>query len=287
METPKISVLMPTYNTQESHLREAIESVLSQTYTDFEFIILDDHSQDVDIEKIVRSYSDERIIFAKNDTNLGISKSRNKLIEMSRGEYLAVMDHDDVSVPNRFMKQKDFLEHHPNVGVVGGLADIVGTGKLWMSFPKNNIEQGLLIECCICHPSAMIRKSVLTDGGVWYDCKYTPSEDYALWCNLIGKTKFHNIQEVMLHYRVHRDNVTHRQLNRMKDVMLIIQNETRQKFPVLWELAKFNARKIRRIKLFSVLPFLKIVEHKKEIKYYLFGRILIMKMIIKVSPNLD
>ena len=101
---PKVSVLMPVYKTDENYLREAIESILSQTFEDFEFLILDDCPED-DREEIIKSYKDKRIKYSKNETNLGITRSRNKLIDMAKGEYLAVFDHDDISLPERFQKQ--------------------------------------------------------------------------------------------------------------------------------------------------------------------------------------
>lgn len=104
MTMPKVSVLMPVYKTQEEHLRQAIESVLNQTYADFEFLILDDCPDDTR-EDIVKSYQDKRIKYSQNEKNLGITPSRNKLIDMAQGEYLAVFDHDDISLPERFAKQ--------------------------------------------------------------------------------------------------------------------------------------------------------------------------------------
>lgn len=115
---PKVSVLMPVYKTDEKYLRGAIESVLRQTFSDFEFLILDDAPED-SREDIVKSYKDKRIKYIKNETNLGITPSRNKLIELAKGEYLAVMDHDDVSLPERFAKQIKYLDEYPEVGVVG------------------------------------------------------------------------------------------------------------------------------------------------------------------------
>ena len=119
----KISVLMPVYNTPENYLREAVESILAQTCADFEFLILNDASTDDNVEKVINSYDDKRIRYWQNDRNLGISLSRNKLIGLSRGEYLAVFDHDDVSLPERLEKQAAFLDAHPEVGVVAA-----GTG---------------------------------------------------------------------------------------------------------------------------------------------------------------
>ena len=98
----KVSVLMPVYKTPEKYLREAIESILAQTFTDFEFLILDDCPTDKTCEAIINSYSDSRIKYQKNPENLGISGTRNKLLSMAKGEYIAVMDHDDISMPDRF-----------------------------------------------------------------------------------------------------------------------------------------------------------------------------------------
>ena len=101
---PKVSVLMPVYNTQSEHLHEAIDSILAQTFRDFEFLILNDCSTDPQVEEVVKSYSDPRIVYAVNERNLGISGARNRLLDMAQGEYLVVMDHDDISLPERFEK---------------------------------------------------------------------------------------------------------------------------------------------------------------------------------------
>jgi glycosyltransferase involved in cell wall biosynthesis len=109
MTHPKISVLTPLYNTKPIQLRAMIESILGQTYEDFEFLILNDSPENTEIEKIVKSYNDSRIKFFVNEYNMGITKSRNKLINMATGEYLAVVDHDDISMPKRFELEAEFL----------------------------------------------------------------------------------------------------------------------------------------------------------------------------------
>ena len=126
---PRVSVLMPVYNTHPEHLREAMDSILAQTFTDFEFLILNDCSTDSGVEEVVKSYHDPRIIYAVNDHNLGISGSRNRLIDMARGEYLAVMDHDDFSFPDRLEKEAAFLDTHPDVGIVGSLVESMPTAR--------------------------------------------------------------------------------------------------------------------------------------------------------------
>ena len=115
---PKISVIMPVLNA-ELYLKTAIESVLSQTIPDFEFIIINDGSTDK-TEEIIKSYQDPRIIYIKNDTNIGLSKSYNLGIRASKGEFIARMDADDISFKDRFESQLEFLEAHQEVGVVGG-----------------------------------------------------------------------------------------------------------------------------------------------------------------------
>ncbi len=109
INNPKVSVLTPIYNTDPEYLRERIESILNQTFSDFEFLILNDSPDNNEIEKIVLECAkkDKRIKYSKNDYNMGITPSRNKLLEMANGEYLAIFDHDDISLPKRLEKEVD------------------------------------------------------------------------------------------------------------------------------------------------------------------------------------
>ena len=120
MSTPRVSVLTPVYNTNIEHLRQCIDSILNQTFTDFEFIILNDSPENTELESEILSYTDKRIKYYKNDTNIGISQSRNRLLQLAHGEYLAIFDHDDISVPERLAHQVEFLDKNPEIGVVGG-----------------------------------------------------------------------------------------------------------------------------------------------------------------------
>lgn len=117
---PKVSVLVPVYRPREEYLRACIDSILSQTFCDFELLLLDDCPEDRTAEAVIKSYADGRIRYSRNPANLGISASRNLLIDMARGEYLAVMDHDDISLPERLEKETAYLDAHPEVGVVSG-----------------------------------------------------------------------------------------------------------------------------------------------------------------------
>ena len=177
----KVSVLMPIYNTKEEYLRTAIESILNQTYKDYEFLIYDDASN-IDLQSIVMSYNDERIIYKKFEKNQGISKIRNELVKDSRGEYLAIMDHDDISLPERFEKQVKLLDNNPNIGVVGCWHGFVGNNKIFKRPVSNKeIKNIIFWECPLHHPATMLRKSVLIENNIIYEEKYSPAEDFSLW----------------------------------------------------------------------------------------------------------
>ena len=123
---PRISVIMPAYNA-EKYIREAIDSILAQTYTDFEFIIIDDASTDA-TASIVESYSDERIRFFRNEHNMGVANTLNRGLDLAVGEYIARMDSDDISLPERFAKQVEFMDTHTDVIVCGSNAIVFGDG---------------------------------------------------------------------------------------------------------------------------------------------------------------
>lgn len=268
----KISVLMPVYNTPENYLREAVESILAQTCADFEFLILNDASTDDNVEKVINSYDDKRIRYWQNDRNLGISLSRNKLIGLSRGEYLAVFDHDDVSLPERLEKQAAFLDAHPEVGVVGCWYRILGTENKVSRFPAEDaeIKEIMVNSCCICHPASMIRRSVLVEHNIGYENDYTPAEDYALWCRLLSKTRFANLPEVLFAYRNHEGNTSHLQ-RKMRDASIRIQNFVRRDNPELWAAAEAKMQETVKIRLFGLLPLLTIKRSRNRELWLLFG----------------
>lgn len=269
----KISVLMPVYNTPENYLREAVESILAQTCADFEFLILNDASTDDNVEKVINSYDDKRIRYWQNDRNLGISLSRNKLIGLSRGEYLAVFDHDDVSLPERLEKQAAFLDAHPEVGVVGCWYRILGTENKVSCFPAEDaeIKEIMVNSCCICHPASMIRRSVLVEHNIGYESDYTPAEDYALWCRLLSKTRFANLPEVLFAYRNHEGNTSHLQREKMRDASIRIQNFVRRDNPELWAAAEAKMQETVKIRLFGLLPLLTIKRSLNRELWLLFG----------------
>ncbi len=281
-ETPRVSVLTPIYNTNPTHLREMIESILNQTFTDFEFLILNDSPDNKEIENIVLEYAnqDKRITYAKNDTNMGITASRNKLLKMAVGEYLAIFDHDDISVPERLEKEVAYLDSHPYVGVVSCKLKHFGTETHNWLYPENDadIRMTLCDNCYIAHTAAVIRKSVLIDNGIEYEEFYSPAEDYRLWTRLANVTRFYNIQEVLVKYRWTGNNTTKRQKRKMDNARRMIYLEYRDIHPGLYEeFKKSNYGTRFRLKLFGIIPLLAI----KNNKIYLFECIPMFKMLWK------
>ena len=270
---PKISVLMPIYKTPEKYLREAIESVLAQTFKDFEFLILDDCPED-NRKDIVASYNDERIKYWQNDINMGISASRNKLIDLAKGEYLAVMDHDDICLPERFEKEVQYLDKHPEVGVVSAQLNSIISQKTSQNPADNHsIKLALMRVCVISHPVSMIRKSVLLENNIRYEEQYTPSEDYALWCRLIPHTEFHNLEDILLLYRDHKENTSHLQGDKMKKATLGVWTFVEEENPSLFKEFLLKARQKSYIKLFGFIPIISVIKQGECSKYYLFEKI--------------
>lgn len=174
---PKISVLMPVYKTPEPFLREAVESILNQTAENFEFLILDDCPEDRAAEAVIASYDDARIKYFRNERNLGIAGSRNRLMEMATGDYLAVADHDDVSLPQRLEKEAAYLDAHRECGVVSGWYQLLcrKRGRIRRR-PEHNAEIGAALAegCAVIHPACMLRRQELERLGVRYEEAYTP-----------------------------------------------------------------------------------------------------------------
>jgi glycosyltransferase involved in cell wall biosynthesis len=208
---PRVSVVMSAYNA-EKFLREAIDSILAQTFTDFEFIIVDDGSTDR-TSQILNSYSDPRIIRNRNERNLGYTPSLNWGVAHARSELIARMDADDISLPDRLALQVDFLERHPSIAVLGtGFQKMDQTGKLTSGeilLPDNPrfIQWLLAFQNTLCHPTVMFRRSIfLKSGG--YDPAFMPAEDYDLWQRLSLEEMISNIQKSLLLYRKHDQNIS-------------------------------------------------------------------------------
>ncbi len=205
---PKISVVMPVYN-GEKFLREAIDSILNQTFSDFEFIIINDASTD-STEDIIKSYDDKRIVYLKNSSNLGVACSLNNGLDIARGEYIARMDADDISLPERFAKQVAFMDKHKDIGVCGTWIEFFGERKgiFKNTVGKKQTKIDMLFSSCIAHPSVIIRKAILEKYDFFYNKNYEQVEDYELWCRISRHYDIDNIPEALLKYRCHDKQVT-------------------------------------------------------------------------------
>lgn len=212
---PKITVLMPVYNC-ELYVQTAVESILNQTFADFEFLIIDDASTDATVS-ILKKFDDSRIQLIQKQVNSGYTNSLNYGLQIAKGEYIARMDGDDISYPERFAKQIAYLETHPDVVVCGTNHKIVGNVKL-ITLPQSNqaIKIRLLWGNCIPHSSAMIRKKILKDNNIQYDTTTEPAEDYHLWIHLLAFGKLYNLPEVLLEYRVYSNQVSRKRAEEQK-----------------------------------------------------------------------
>lgn len=202
---------MSVYN-DEKYLAESISSILDQVYEDFEFIICNDCSTDGS-EAIIRAFleKDSRIVYFKNEKNMGLAASLNRCLSKATGEYVARMDSDDHSLPERFSKQIDFLEQNPWCAVVGGqIAHMNGEGIVYSTsnYPIEITTADVVKRVCVAHPTVMIRKSVIDEvNGYSVGPLTRRAEDYDLWCRIAEKGyKLHNLADVVLKYR--QDAVT-------------------------------------------------------------------------------
>lgn len=212
-----ISVIMSNYNTPEEYLREAIESILNQTYSDFEFIIVDDCSTDNSLE-IIKSYKDSRISVIKNKVNMGITKSLNRALAVSKGEFVARMDADDICLPERFEKQVEYLKQNREVIVCGTWVELFGNGadaynekySRKILPEKETLQINLLFgnHMNIIHPTAMFNHKLLKDNNIVYNENYIYAQDYRMWVDCSQKGELKNIPEILFKYRIHNKAVS-------------------------------------------------------------------------------
>lgn len=206
MKSPKITVLMSVYN-GEKYLREAIDSILNQTFTDFEFLIVSDGSTDGTAE-ILQSYHDPRIKIINNEKNRGLTKSLNKGLGMAKGEYIARMDADDISLPNRFEEQLKYLERYPETVVLGTSIYVInGAGKLLMKeIAPSDPSKILLNNNAFTHGSVIFKKAVVDELG-YYNELFRYSQDYELWLKIAKHYKVSNLTRPLYTRRFHEENI--------------------------------------------------------------------------------
>ena len=202
---PKVTVLMPTYNVAP-YVKEAVESVLCQTYTDFELLVIDDCSSD-DTLDVVRRLEDPRIRIVKNERNLGLADNLNRGLSLITTDYVARMDGDDIALPHWLETEVNYLESHPDVGVCGGGGVRFGTVSSIIRFPEEHedIAVNLLFQCTIVVPT--FRMSLYREHGLRYRSEAFPAEDYCFWSDVCAVMPLHNINETLFRYRMHETQI--------------------------------------------------------------------------------
>ncbi|MEW5784291.1 MAG: glycosyltransferase [Bacillota bacterium] len=206
MRRPKVTVVLPVFN-GEKYLREAVDSILNQTYTDFELLVIDDGSTDSSAA-IVNAYNDRRVKLVQSSKNRGIAAALNIGIDLAGGEYMARMDSDDISLPERLANQVEFMEANPEYGLCGtNVRSINSEGKIitppWWSKTPAPLEWILLWDNPVAHPTAVMRMAALRQFNLRY--RMIPDEDGDLWSRLALKARIARLPEVLLHYRYRPD----------------------------------------------------------------------------------
>lgn len=245
---PRISVIITTFN-REGFISEAIGSVLNQSYTDWEMIIVDDASTD-NTESVVKKYleKDARIKYIKNPKNIGIAETRNIGIEMSRGSYIAPLDSDDVWLDkDKLKKQAEFLDKNLDYCLLGGgIINIDNQSrqikKVLFPVYDSLIRNIILQYNPFCHSSVLYRKSIAIKLG-GYSKEYSICTDYDFWLRMGTKQKFTNIPQVLAGYRVHGGNITHnKRLTTAKEILDIVRKNKRNYKRPLTGIAKAYLR---------------------------------------------
>ena len=242
---PLVSVIMSVYN-GEQFLQQAIESILSQTYPNWEFIIIDDASNEA-TRNILRQYkNDPRFKIIRQDTNRGLTKNLNQAIEFSKGEFIARMDADDISLSDRFEKQVNFLQQHFETAAVFGLVELIdengNSSGQWdddiKAITYQRIRRRLPFSNCVAHPSVMMRKDVLQQYK--YNEEQVHSQDWDLWLRMVSDGKIvEKINAPVLLYRIHKNSVT--KISNKKSAFLKMHKSYKPYLKQVWKEKKLNS----------------------------------------------
>ncbi|OQX11378.1 MAG: hypothetical protein BWK76_19220 [Desulfobulbaceae bacterium A2] len=208
-KSPEVTVLMPLYNGCR-YVRYAIVSIIGQSYSNFEFIIIDDGSRDESVQ-IVRSFTDNRIVLLQNQTNMGVAATLNQGLDRARGRYIARMDADDISLPDRLALQVRFMENNSQLGISGTGIYCFGIGLPNKQHKPNSPEEisaFSLFENPLSHMSAIMRREMLDQHALRYNPLFSRCEDYELWSRAKKYFPLANIDNVLVRVRQHRASAT-------------------------------------------------------------------------------
>ena len=220
----EISVILPVFNS-ERYVAKAIESILCQSFSNFQLVIIDDGSTDKSAE-IISGFSDPRIHFHQNDKNLGLITTLNIGLNLAKGEFIARMDADDIAMPDRFEKQITFLQNSPNTGICGSHFITIGQSKNHapeLPCSSEEIRLTLLFRSAMAHPTVMFRKNVVDQFHLRYNPDFPSAEDYKLWTDFALHTNLCNLKDVLLQYRVHDGQITQTKIDQKESSLKKVQ----------------------------------------------------------------
>lgn len=206
---PLVSVLMSVYK-DGAYLSQAIQSILQQTFSNFEFIIVYNPSRDNSLS-VIKSFSDSRIRLLANTSHLNLASSLNRGLRMCRGRYIARMDADDISLPHRLETQVGFMEQHPDIGACGSWVQYMGFDEgrvLPLPVSPGKVKSLLLFHSSMAHPTVMMRRDMMLKYGLKYQSTFQGAEDYELWSQMSQYFNLENIPEVLLYYRMHAEQAS-------------------------------------------------------------------------------
>lgn len=227
---PKVSVVVPLYEA-ERYIERTIDSILSQNFTDFEVIMIDDCPRDQTID-IVQSYRDSRIKMIHNDRNRGIAYSRNRAFQFCKGEYITLLDHDDIATPYRFEKHVDFLDRNMEIDIVGGRTQWIDINDQPLHTPNpvlqdpNDLRAKILFYNVYWNCEVMFRRNVI-DGGIRYRDNLLGMEDFCFWIDASLRYSMSNIQELVLQHREVPTSETNKVLHEKEEEKNIVFEKLR------------------------------------------------------------
>lgn len=230
----RVSVIMSVFKEPVEWMKQSIDSILNQSFTDFEFIVVNDCPDKEENMHVLDEYkkNDSRFVVITNKENIGLTKSLNKALNIAKGEYIARMDADDVSLPNRLKTQVTYLDKHPGIAAVGSWISQIDEKGNETEIAKYEVDPRwvraqLLQNSQVCHPSAMFRKTV-KGHTVKYDESIRYAQDYALWVSILPYGEIANIPEVLFCYRTSNQQISSNKKTEQEACAKIIQKRAFQ-----------------------------------------------------------
>ncbi|MFJ7729605.1 glycosyltransferase family 2 protein [Neobacillus sp. NPDC097160] len=268
---PEITVLMPVYNASE-YIRETIDSVLNQTFKDFEFLIINDGSTD-NSEEIIKTYSDPRIRLVNNEKNMRLIATLNRGIDLAEGKYIARMDADDICLPTRLEKQYKVMEENPDIALCGTGIKMMGKKffqPLVMTDPKQ-IRNVMRVFNVFFHPTIMFRKNILIENEYRYDPRYLHAEDYQLFQLMSEKHKLTNIDETLLLYRLSPGGISRVHNTEQQTMTYTITTEALKRIGINFDRNQYADRYLTKEQILEIKDTLEQIYrvealHNEEIK---------------------